>query len=66
MTIPKIGYYVTACLVQITITEDYPEGLNEPRQGVFIKDNEDGTIVVQGELERYLCFGPEGVIVVRD
>ena len=61
---PKLGDYVTASLVEKTVTEDYPEGLNEPRQGVFVKDNEDGTVLLQGELEQYICKGPEGMVVV--
>ena len=54
--IPKIGDYVTAKMVDVLDT----------RQGVFIKDNGDGTILVQGSLETYVCEGPEGVIVVPD
>lgn len=62
----KLGDYVTATLVEKTVTDDYPEGLNEPRQGVFVKDNGDGTIVLQGETGKYICNGPEDVAVVPD
>lgn len=62
----KLGDYVTATLVEKTITEDYPEGLNEPRQGVFVKDKGDGTIVLQDERGKYICSGPEDITVVPD
>ena len=62
----KLGDYVIASLVEKTVTKDYPEGLNEPRQGVFVKDNGDGTVLLQGELEQYACKGPEGMVVVPD
>ena len=62
----KLGDYVTAALIKKTVTEDYPEGLNEPRQGVFIKDNGDGTIILQGETDKYICSGPEDVDIVPD
>ncbi|MEK7496544.1 MAG: hypothetical protein AAB657_01420 [Patescibacteria group bacterium] len=52
----KLGDYVTAKLV----------GENDCRQGVFIKDNGDGTIIVKGELDEYLCEGSNNVGVVPD
>jgi len=43
-----LGAYVTASLVKQTFTEDYPDGLHEPRQGprqgVLVQDNGDGHI----------------------
>ena len=63
---PKLGDFVTACLVETITTKDYPEGLNEPRQGVFVKDNGDGTVVLQGESGQYVCKGPEDMTVVPD
>jgi len=52
----KIGDFVTATLV----------GKKNSIQGVFVKDNEDGTMIVQGKIGRYLCFGPRNVTVVPD
>ena len=63
---PKLGDYVTADLVEKTVTEDYPDGLNEARQGVFVKDNGNGTVLLQGDLEQYVCKGPKGMSVVPD
>jgi hypothetical protein len=51
----KLGDYVTAQV----------EGKEESRQGVFVKDNGDGTIDVQGENDIYRCEA-EGVVVVPD
>lgn len=53
----KIGDFVTATLVG---------GQNgEPRQGVFVQDNGDGTIQVEGERETFTCLF-DGAIVVAD
>lgn len=52
----KIGDFVTA----------RPKGKKNSVQGVFVKDNEDGTMIVQGRMGRYLCFGPNNVTVVPD
>jgi hypothetical protein len=52
----KIGDFVTATL----------KGKKSSIQGVFVKDNNDGTMIVQGRLGRYLCFGPRNVTVVPD
>lgn len=52
----NIGNFVTAALV----------GKKNIVQGVFVKDNEDGTMIVQGRAGRYLCFGPRNVTVVPD
>jgi len=62
----KVGDYVTALLTKKTFTKDYPEGLNEPRQGVFYKNHGDGTITLLGETGTYRCFGPKNVDVVPD
>ncbi len=60
-----LDIYVTASLVKKTFTEDYPEGLHAPRQGVLVKDNGDGTILLQGERGAYLYFDT-GIVIVPD
>jgi len=57
----KVGDYVTATLAIKT-----SNGEREVRQGVFVRDNGDGTIVVQGEIEEYICDGSSGVKLVPD
>ena len=50
----KIGDYVTAELI---------DGENrEPRQGVYIHDFEDGTILVAGEIDNYRCYTAAAVV----
>lgn len=57
-TTAKIGQYVTAKLVN--------GESGEPRQGIFVKDNGDGTIIVKGQLEIYVCLGPTGIAIVDE
>lgn len=54
--IAQIGDLVTASLI----------GLKEARRGVYIKDNGDGTVIVKGQLEDYICKGPDSLVVVPD
>ncbi len=51
-----IGKYVTASQVKLTFTKDYPDGLHEPRQGVLMRNNGDGTITLKGEMGTYHCL----------
>lgn len=51
----QIGDYVNVALV---------DGKNgEPRQGVYVSDNADGTIQVQGEGDVYQCSKEKGVVI---
>lgn len=52
----RLGDYVNAKLVA-------EEGR---RQGVFTVDNGDGTIVVEGENEIFVCEGPATAALVED
>ena len=52
----KIGDFVTATL----------KGKKSSIQGVFVKDNNDGIMIVQGRTGRHLCFGPRNVTIVPD
>jgi hypothetical protein len=52
----KIGDFITATL----------KGKKSSVQGVFVKNNKDGTMIVQGRTGRYLCFGPRNVSIVPD
>lgn len=58
---PKLGDFVTAALFEQTADQPWSD-----TQGVFIKDNEDGTVLLQGPYEHYVCKGPEGMSVVQD
>lgn len=51
----NIGDYVNVALI---------DGRNgESRQGVYVRDNEDGTIQVQGEGETYRCSKERGIAI---
>lgn len=55
----KVGDYVTAKLVE-------SDGVDNVRQGLFVEDKGDGTVLVQGQMGQYLCKGPEGLVIVPD
>jgi hypothetical protein len=51
----KIGDYVNVALVDGTH--------GESRQGVYVRDNSDGTIQVQGEDGNYQCSTKKGIVI---
>ena len=61
----KVGDYMTASLAYNEAGE-FSGRFGEGRQGIFIRDNQDGTILLQGEGELYLCMAPRGNSTVPD